>query len=103
LKALKNPNHIPSPIPESDNESSSSSDDNTPDDKCDQPVCGSKPGADKALDNLCLRVQDMRETLEDIILEPEESQFFCASRDTFKASSSQRSTSNSQALLDCIS
>ena len=62
-----------------------------------------KPGADKALDNLCLRVQDMRETLEDIILKPEESQFFCASWDTFEASSSQRSTSNSQALLDCIS
>jgi hypothetical protein len=55
------------------------------------------------LDNLCPRVQEMKEMLEEIMLEPEESQFFCISRDTYKASSSQRPKSNSQALLDCIS
>jgi hypothetical protein len=109
LKALKNPNHIPSPIPESDNETSSfseSSHNNTPKDDAKQPVRGpisNQPAPDQDLDNLCPQVQDMKEMLEDIIGEPEESQFFCTSRDSYKASSSQRPKSNSQALLDCIS
>lgn len=107
LKALKNPNHIPSPITESDNESSSSSSQHdTPKDDAKQPVRGpisNQPAPDQDLDNLCPRVQDMKEMLEDIIGEPEESQFFCTSRDSYKASSSQRPRSNSQALLDCIS
>lgn len=111
LKALKNPIHIPSPtISESDN--SSSSDENSPEDEIEQPVHGPITSSSnqsvpdprpRDFDNLCSRIQEMKETLEEIVLEPEESQFFCTSRDTYKASSSQRSKSNSQALLDCIS
>ena len=114
MKALKNPNLITSPIPESDNSSSdettpSGTMTGTPEDKITQPVyhptTNDQPvlSSDQDLENLCPRIRDMKETLEEIIIECEESQFFCASQDTYKPSSSQRSMSNSQALLDCIS
>ena len=119
LKALKDPSRIPSPRLQDDSSSSSSESDSggklAPRLDSDEGLGRMSSQTDEfsplqptaplssSLEDLRTRVREYTEILEEILLDPTESQFFQSSRNTnYQAGSSQSQQLPSGSLADCI-